>query len=105
MILVKKVDLYVLQTQHKCPLCDHYWEAAISDIDVASTFIEDLKHAPSSDRLSKNNDPDMIKIQQYEGLPVANILCSHCNDFHWSEQVWTSAISETIVEWQKTSIT
>jgi len=92
--------LHILSSQNPCPKCGSHWETTIAGPEDLRQFIKDLKRAPSNNLLKRNDDAEILLIQEFEGLPVANLCCDNCRSYHWSEQIKLSEIMEAVAEWE-----
>jgi len=87
MRFIERNNQYILISQNKCPGCHAHWETPIPDISKLHQFVLDLEAAPACDVIYKNNDPDLLKIQRFEGIAIANIFCYNCYKSHWAERI------------------
>ena len=100
MKIIRQGEQYLLRSQNRCQKCNSYWETVIDKPAAVRSFLEDLSNAPISKCINRNHNSDILSIQHYEGLPIANILCSSCQSYHWAEQIWVKKIVVALNEWE-----
>jgi len=103
MNVVIQDGVYVLRSQYACKKCNSHWEAALAEPTDLRNFLIDIPLAPACNGIKQNKCSDIIMLQQYEGLPLANILCDNCNTFHWAEHIRVKSITEILEVWVKLS--